>query len=306
MNGIQKSSKLGYLLALMGGIILSFDTVLIRAINLPPDQIAFWRSLSMSLPMLVMVVFSIFRRNGKINRRMICGKDIYVASFFYGLSSILFPVSAMTTSIANMLFIISTAPLWAAVFSWIVTREVVNRITVLAFIISLVGVIVVIFGSAQDLAISISFGDITALITAMSMAAAFVVGRVSQRDLSLTPSIGAVFSSVILYLCFHINLVLPLRTYGLILAEGAVIVFLALTLIAKSSHLIPAAHLSFFLLLETVFGPIWIGLVFGDMPETHTVIGGAIILSALIVNSLYSMRVLKHQSRNESQMTSML
>ncbi|REF26514.1 EamA-like transporter family protein [Xenorhabdus cabanillasii] len=293
MNNINHIAKTGYLFALLGGTILSFDTVLIRAINFTPEQIAFWRSFSMSLPMIIIIFFSLLKRKNKSKKTQKYGKDFFLASFFYGLSAILFPVSAMTTSIANMLFIISTAPLWAAILSWFVTKEVVNRMTILAFVISIAGVTIVMSGSSADF--SVSFGDISALLTAMSMAAAFVVGRVSKQDLSLTPSIGAIFSFILLYLYFDINFDISLFNFFLILIEGSVIVFLALTLIAKSSKLIPSSHLGFFLLLETVFGPIWIWLVFGDRPNIYTLIGGGIILTALIANSIHSIRILQSE-----------
>ncbi|MBC8953969.1 DMT family transporter [Xenorhabdus sp. PB62.4] len=291
MNTVNHTAKIGYLCALLGGITLSFDTVFIRAINFSPDQIAFWRSFSMSLPMILIIVFSFFKGKNKIKKEVVYNKDFLLASFFYGLSSVLFPISAMTTSISNMLFIISTAPLWAAIFSWVVTKEIVSRITVLSFVISIVGITIVMFGSQTSL--SVSIGDITALLTAMSMAAAFVVGRVSKKDLSLTPSIGAIFSTVLLYFYFDINFAISLSKFFLILIEGSVIVFLALTLIAKSSKLIPSPHLGFFLLLEAVLGPIWIWITFGDIPSAYTFIGGSIILIALITNSLHAIMTLK-------------
>ncbi|WP_237387720.1 DMT family transporter [Xenorhabdus sp. Sc-CR9] len=294
MNNVNHPAKVGYLFALLGGTILSFDTVFIRAINFTPEQIAFWRSFSMSLPMIIIIFFSLFRRKNKIKKNQTYSKYFFLASFFYGLSAILFPVSAMTTSIANMLFIISTAPLWAAILSWFVIKEIVSRMTIVAFIISIAGVIVVMYGSNANL--SVSFGDITALLTAISMAAAFVTGRISKQDLSLTPSIGAIFSFILLYSYFDINLDISLFNFFLILIEGSVIVFLALTLIAKSSKLIPSSHLGFFLLLEAVFGPIWIWLVFGDSPNNYTLIGGGIILTALIANSLHSIRLLQSET----------
>jgi len=45
-----------------------------------------------------------------------------------------------------------------------------------------------------------------------------------------------------------------------------------------------------FLLLETVLGPIWVWLVISEAPSQIGLIGGAVILSALIANTIMGLR----------------
>ncbi|HHB1597077.1 TPA: EamA family transporter, partial [Vibrio campbellii] len=147
-------------------------------------QIAFWRSLSMALPMLLWTLFSTIRSRQIKHFSIKPNKSFALAAAFYGLSSVLFPVSAMTTSIANMLFIIATAPLWAAIFSWFFLSERIHPVTLVTFIFSIFGILTVLGGIGNLRIDSLKLGDITAIATAMSMAAAFVVGRQSKTDLS--------------------------------------------------------------------------------------------------------------------------
>ncbi|MBD2797263.1 DMT family transporter [Xenorhabdus sp. 18] len=296
MNKEIKTEKYGYFIAFCGGFILSFDVALIRAINLSSEQVSFWRSLSLSLPMICITIYSILSKRKKINKDMIFNKDVMLSSIFYGISSILFPVSAMLTSIANMLFIISTAPLWAGLFSWIFIREPINKVTFFSFTISLAGVLVVIFGSQQGFSFNPSVGDITALLTAITMAAAFVVGRSSKKNLTLSPSIGAIMSAIILYIFFDINFTIPVHKLSLVFLEGAIVVFIALSLVAKASRFIPSSHLGLFLLLETILGPLWVYLFFDEIPNIYAIIGGSVIFLALLVNSAHSIYMLNTKS----------
>jgi drug/metabolite transporter (DMT)-like permease len=282
-------SKNGYVLATIGGIVLSFDTVFIKAINFSPERMAFWRSVSMSLPAILILIYQLLFSSKSYQKINITNKYFILSSIFYGLSSILFPVSVMLTSISNMLFIISTAPLWAAVISRIFTKESINLSTLMCFVISMLGVITVMLGSSTGLTLSI--GDLTAFATAICMASAFVVGRKSNINVSLSPSFGSIVAAIFLYFYFNLDFHVASDKLILILLEGAVVMFIALSLLSKASSIIPSVHLGFFLLLETVFGPIWIWMTFGEIPPIYTVIGGFIILVGLLTNSFLAMRM---------------
>jgi drug/metabolite transporter (DMT)-like permease len=299
VNHDTKNSR-GYALAALGGFILSFDTALLRIINLQPIQIAFWRSVALALPVLFLILYRYLRYRILPDKKNLFSQDMLLSAFLYGLSSVLFSVSAMLTSIANMLFIISTAPLWAGILGWLIIREAVNKVACLSFILALAGVFIVITGAGQKISFTPSIGDLTAFLTAVSMAAAFVVGRRSPRDLSLSPSVGAILSAIILFSGFNIQLTLPGRILSLVFLEGSVVVFLALSLIARASRSIPSSHLGLFLLLETILGPLWIYLVFAEKPEIASVVGGGVILAALLLNSLYSLWILKNRKTGVS------
>jgi len=282
--------KNGYFIALCGGLILSFDTVIIRAIDLPMMQVTFWRSLSMALPMLLWMLFSMLRSKQINYLKIKPNKSFALAAVFYGLSSVLFPVSAMSTSIANMLFIIATAPLWAAIFAWFFLSEKIHPVTLITFILSIFGILTVLGGVDNLTMDSLRLGDVTAIATAMSMAAAFVVGRQSKADLSLAPSFGSILATVCLFVVYDIDFNINISQFALIILEGSIVVFLALSLIAKASRLISPPHLGLFLLLESVLAPIWICLTYGDVPSEGTIYGGIVILLSIITNSAYFIR----------------
>ena len=44
------------------------------------------------------------------------------------------------------------------------------------------------------------------------------------------------------------------------------------------------------MLLETVLGPVWVWLALGENPGAHSLVGGAIVVATLMVNSLLGLR----------------
>ena len=52
------------------------------------------------------------------------------------------------------------------------------------------------------------------------------------------------------------------------------------------ARLIPAAESALLGMLETVLGPVWVWLVLNERPGSGTMTGGALILGALLANTL--------------------
>ncbi|MES9844192.1 MAG: hypothetical protein ABW131_06035, partial [Candidatus Sedimenticola sp. 6PFRAG5] len=53
-----------------------------------------------------------------------------------------------------------------------------------------------------------------------------------------------------------------------------------------------------FLLMETLFGPIWVWLVLGETVSRQTLVGGMIIIGTLVI---YSWRNIQHNRATSSQ-----
>jgi drug/metabolite transporter (DMT)-like permease len=53
---------------------------------------------------------------------------------------------------------------------------------------------------------------------------------------------------------------------------------------------IPAPEVGLLLLLESVLGPVWVWLALGEAPGSYTLVGGAIVLSTLALNTVWALR----------------
>ena len=59
--------------------------------------------------------------------------------------------------------------------------------------------------------------------------------------------------------------------------------------IAASRHLV-AAELTLFMLLEFALGPVWVWIFINEVPTEWTIIGGVIVISAVILRALFELR----------------
>jgi drug/metabolite transporter (DMT)-like permease len=61
-------------------------------------------------------------------------------------------------------------------------------------------------------------------------------------------------------------------------------------LITMAMRYLPAVEVGLFTLLETVLGPVWVWLAYGETPSSMALLGGALIFGALLANSLLGRR----------------
>ena len=287
----MEDQKKGMAFAFLGGVILSFDTLFIRLIDFDPLQLAFWRGTLMCMSGMIACAF--FKKYMSIKVGLINGKIGIIVAIFYGLASFFFVQAALKTSIANMLVIIATAPLWAAIGSSLYLKEETPYRTWIASIISLLGMVIVAWPNLSDKS---WIGDFMALITALCMAMAFILSRRSQINLVFAPAVGGGLSAIAILPFLVILEFGTQRTEQIfyMVIEGAILVPLALGLIAMAPRYVPAPQVSLFLLLETILGPVWIWLVLNEEPTRYAIIGGVIVIITLITHSGQNIRRMSH------------
>ncbi len=66
---------------------------------------------------------------------------------------------------------------------------------------------------------------------------------------------------------------------------GAGQIGLGMILLTVGARLIPAAQVALISLLEVVLGPLWVWLAVGERPDVATVVGGAIVAAAVILQA---------------------
>ncbi len=128
----------GVLVAGAGVLAISPDSLLIRLITVDPWTLLFWRGLLSALAILAGLAM-LHRRRLPNHLVAIGGTGIWLAVLF-GVGNILFILSITSTKVANTLFIVSSAPLFAAIISRIFLREIVPARTWLAIAGALAGI----------------------------------------------------------------------------------------------------------------------------------------------------------------------
>jgi drug/metabolite transporter (DMT)-like permease len=129
-------------------------------------------------------------------------------------------------------------------------------------------------------------GDALAFLTALGFALALVITR-HRRDVSMAPA--TILSQVLLVLVFA-----PFATPSEIGSSDAVWlallgagqIGLGLVLLTIGARLIPTAQVALISLLEVVLGPLWVWIALGERPDSATLIGGAIVIAAILIQTL--------------------
>ncbi len=278
----------GLLITLLGVFILSPDALLIRLANSDTWTILFWRGLLFAFG-IVLIIFITYRRT-TIQQFKNIGKRGILLGLIFGLSTIFFVTGVQYTSIANVLVIISTSPVFAALLSWAFLKEKTNLRTWITMFI--------IIGATSAIMIN-SFkyggfwGDISALITSMLLAINFTITR-QAKDTNMIPAMAiaglvtATISAIVIALTAS-PLLLEAPVVPYVLAGGLVIT-LAFSLITLGPRYMPAAEVGMVMPLETVFGAYLAWIFLSEAPSMHVIIGGGIIMFALMVHAWFTVR----------------
>jgi drug/metabolite transporter (DMT)-like permease len=183
--------------------------------------------------------------------------------------------------VARVLFILAVAPVLAAVLARVTLGEPVTRRTVLAMALALAGVAVMLGAPGEG---SLA-GDGLSFVAALAFAVMIVITR-WRHDVSMAPA--TCLSQAILVAVF-----LPIADpgeiggddVGWLAALGIGQIGLGFGLLTAGARLIPAAQVGLITLLEVVLGPVWVWLALDERPSTLTLVGGAIVIVAIVIQT---------------------
>ncbi|WP_067705316.1 DMT family transporter [Erwinia sp. ErVv1] len=281
----------GSMIGILGGVILSFDSVFIRLMGIQDSwTIVMLRGFFMWA--VCLLVWALGRRSRSTLGKPWLTRENALPTLFFAIASACFVNALNRGNVATVLVIISSTPFVSALISRLFFQVKCDRSVMVAALAGIAGVVIVMSGrSAGDSAVA----NLYALATAVSMALAFIfTARVEGGTLAL-PSLGAVVASVAILLwsgedMFTTLRELSLAQYGWSLAEGMLVMPLAMGLITLSTRYVSPANAGLFLLLETALAPLWMAIFLAEMPTLHAVAGGAIIVVAVISQTLYARR----------------
>ncbi len=289
----------GYLITILGVIAISPDGLLTRFISADSMTITFWRGLLFGLSVLLFVALRYRWRTLSVFARLTLPDIGIVACYCVG--NILFIYSITHTTVANTLFMLSTTPIWAALVSLVFLREKMPRRTIVAILAVILGIFIITQGSEPGSGDWL--GIIAGLFAAATLATQFSLIRFSPtRDILPSLGLGGVFTALV-----TAPFVVPAETSNLdltyLIIMGVLMLPVANALMYVGPKYLPAPEVGLMMLLETILGPIWVWLALNENPGWYSIIGGAIVLMTLIINTWlalreeYGIRSSEHASR---------
>ena len=268
----------GLLLSLLGVLILSPDSLLIRLVNLDDYSLIFYRSL---IPIISVIIFLVYYYKTSFFKSIILiGVPGIIYAILYAITHICFVYSIQNTSVANTLVLIAASPIFAAIFSIFLLNEKPNLFTWITIFLALLGVIIIGWGSFTSTGL---YGDIMALIMASAMGLSMVIVRYyKEKDLIPACLIGCAIATIYA-LPFDINFNLNIFQISLLLLMGLIILPIPFMILTISPKYAPAHEVALIFLMESVLGTIWVWLVINEVPPLNTIIGGMILLISVTI-----------------------
>ena len=278
----------GILITTLGVIILSPDAILMRLLNADTWTILFWRGITFSIGIFLLMLL-MYRRD-TIRQFIKIGKPGILIGIIFSLSTLCFTVAIQNTSISNTLVIISTSPMFAALFSWLFLKEKIKGITWVAMIIIVAAIAAIM---SNSFATGGLLGDISAFGTSIFMAISFTITR-RHKEINMVPAMaisGFVASLIAFPLILTSDndfLLQPSAIPYLIIA--GFLVTIAFALITLGPRYMPAPEVGLIMPLETVLGSYLGWLFLQEEPTILTITGGLVVISTLIIHTWLSLK----------------
>ena len=274
----------GLLLALGGSVVLSFDALLVRLADTGSYEVIFWRGWLIFVSLTLVV--RLLHRRWPWDCAREDGTSAWVIAVGMGFSSILFVQAVLHTTIANVLVLLSLAPVFAVLFSGVLMREWITGPAWVVVLLCMLGTWIMIIGSHGQGHVS---GDLMALGAAVVVGINLSMLRRSRsvRHLPVIALSGAVAGLIVIP--FASPLAVSPTGFAVLLLMGCIQMPLALLLLTRSLYYLPSAETATFLVIEAVFGSLWAFLILSEAPTTATFLGGTLILMTLLVHILRSL-----------------
>ena len=278
----------GIALSLIGVLVITPDSLLIRLIGIPSWELLFYRGL---IPfVLLFILLLLYYKKNFLHSLLITGLPGLFYAILIALGNTTFVISIQNTNVANTLIMIALTPFATAILSSIFLKEHPSQRMWFTIISCFFVVLFIFYDSYQGNRI---FGDLFGLLTAILIGASAVVVRYSKLVNFLPSLLIAKLLTLVLPILFiqsfPESLIIDLREFYLIIAMG-ICLFIALSFITLAPRYIPAYEVEIFFVLETILGPLWVWLIIHEQPTTKTLIGGICIILIIMSHTLSELR----------------
>ena len=269
----------GPLLIFLGALSLSFGGLIVKSFEgATLWQILFWRSLFFSLTVLAFLIISYKKDTLKAFSES--GLPGFIGGIILSFGFCGYVFAMYNTSVANTNFIISLQILFLAIFGYFFLKEKINLITLISIVLAMTGVLVMVGNSLTP-------GELSGNLAAFTMPITFavlimIVRKFPSVDMVPAQFIAGISSCVIGFLLSSKIMISPNDIFLGFLAGFFQIGF-GFIFITIGARTTPSAMVGIIMLSESVLGPIWAFLFVSERPSLFGLIGGAIILFAVLL-----------------------
>lgn len=265
-------------LTVIGVVLMSFESLLIKMTSVPAQSISFYFGLFMFTSTNMILLWKTKKGILTIYRKEY--QAIILSALFMGSSNYFFILAIKNTSVASAVFILSTAPLISAIIGFVLFRTKVPLRLFIATFFVFIGLSLIVYNDWDG---GNMRGNFYALLCVLSFSSLFSVLE-RYKEVSRLACIGAggLMASLLAFLT--VSIVIPdAYSLGIIFFMGFILTPISRVLIGVGTKVLPSVDVTLLTIIETVLAPIWVWLFLAEAMMFTTLVGGAIIIVTLII-----------------------
>ena len=275
----------GIFLALLGALILTPDTLLMRLSELSGGQMVAWRATQAGSIFFIIGLCPFILSSSGVKPKI--WRKSFVALVFVQMANVFcFAYGIYLAPVAIVLIAVATVPVFSIILGAVVLKEAVDMRTWAIVIIVFFGVTLSVIGDINSYDIfnlSSILGGLCGLVVAFSLACNFVIIRKDKEvAFPLALGTGGILCGLLAFYFWPSASEINLKSMFYISITGLLILPLSFILLSRASRMTPASNVSIIMLLETILGPLWVWTFTTENPQFLTIIGGIIVILALI------------------------
>ena len=257
-------------------------------------EITFWRSLFAAL---FVAGYLVFVRRDFGNSLRSAGLAGIVSGCMWATMFTAFMLALTLTSTANTLIVLAIAPLVTALLARGALQVAISFRTWVAIAIAMVGIGVMFAGTLRIESRASVLGMVIALAAPIASAVNIVILKRSGQSVDLVPAVflGGLISALAM-LPFAWPFVSGVLDIAWLAMLGFVQLGLPCMLLVIAARHLSATEVALLALLEVVLGPALAWLGAGEVMSSHALIGGTLVIVALLLNELVAQGPLKSRS----------
>jgi len=279
------SRATGLFLMLLAAIFFSSGGLITRGIEAASSwQVMFYRGIGMAAVLLVILVVK--ERGRVLAPFRAIGWGGVLVGFVIAVSMTAYVFAMMLTTVASAQLMISSAPVYAALLSWVVLRERVRAATWVAIGIAVIGM-------GLMFADGFGTGRVAGLVAATIAGVTYAILVVILRKLRMIDMLPALIVAGLMAtlgsgLAAGGEVAVSAIDAWLGLLMGAVQTATGFGCVMLATRHLPAAEASLVLLVEPILGPTWVWLLLGETPTALALIGGLVVFGAVALQTVAS------------------
>lgn len=285
---IKSDRYKGIIAAIIASVLWSTGGIFIKLIDWNPVAISGSRSLVAAIVLLFYV------KKPKITM----SKPQVLGAIAYAVTVLLFVTANKLTTSANAILLQYTAPIFAAIMGFLILKEKINWYDIATIIVVLLGMVLFFI---ENVSPGNTVGNILAIICGFTLACVTISLRLQKDGSAIdTIIIGNVLAFVIAT-PFIFKGLPDIRSMLFLIVLGTFQLGISYIFFVYATKHLSAVEVMIITVFEQLLNPLWVFIFVGENPGVYAILGGIIVITAVIVRGVYISKIERVEEKLKMQ-----